>query len=191
MKQSKFEKWQHKRFEERLSFRKNELEQKFRIYEPEALRKKLRQMGAVKGSSGMEHNELFDMGGALQEKNQILRLRYHGKEEAWLTFKGPRMKDEFKKRLELETPIHFETMKQILVILGYRVVDTYRKQREEYIAGLAKVCLDYLPRIGWFCEIEGRGPEIRKMMQKLGLDESQREERSYRKLLRHSTPALT
>lgn len=190
MKKSKFEKWLRKRFEERLSTVKHEIEQKFRITDPESIRKKLKEMGAVKGTCGMEHNELFDMDGNLREKGNALRLRYHGSDEAWVTFKGPRIKGgHYKKRLELQTPVHYESMKQILIMLGYRVVSTYRKQREEYIVDIAQVCVDYLPRLGWFCEIEGRASAIREISKKLGLLPSQREERSYRRLIKENRTA--
>lgn len=184
MKKSKFHKWMQQKLETRLSTHKHELEQKFRIDGPEAIRKKLSQLGAVKGACGMEHNEIYDLDGGLREKKQTLRLRYHGKEDAWLTFKGPRLKGRFKKRLEIETPIHFESMKQILLMLGYRMVGNYRKQREEYIIDIAKICLDHLPSLGWFCEIEGRAAAIHETAKKLGFQTSQREEKSYRKLLK-------
>ncbi len=186
MKKSKFEKWQQQKFEERLSVHKHELEQKFRIDAPDPIRKKLFQMGAVKGAAGIEHNEVYDLDGRLKENNQTLRLRYHGKEGACLTFKGPRLKGHFKKRLELETPIQFESMKQILLMLGYRMVGNYRKHREEYILDVAKICLDHLPSVGWFCEIEGKATGIRATAKKLGLKPAQHENRSYRRLLKEN-----
>jgi len=172
-------------FENRLNTTKVEIEQKFRVQNPNPVRKRLEALQAIPGTRGWEHNELYDQERALRGKKQILRLRYHGTKDAWLTFKGPREKNgRAKKRLEVESPVHFEDMKRILKLLGYKVISTYRKYREEYDLLDAKVCLDHLPSHGWFVEIEGTTRAIQKTARKLKLDPKHTEERSYRRLLK-------
>lgn len=186
MKKWEFEEILHRQLESRLSVEKLEIEQKYRIADPVPIRRQLLRMGAKKGRTGLEHNELFDQEKALKKEKKILRLRFHGGSgPAWLTLKGPRVKGALhKKRMEIETPVHFEHVKRILELLGFRVFSSYRKYREEYELPDAKVCLDNLPSVGWFVEIEGRARGIQRVARELGLDNSYREERSYRRLLR-------
>ncbi len=187
MKKSKFEEFLLDQLKARLSTTRVETEQKYHISDPVQIRRQLIHMRAKKLRSGLEHNELFDINKMLRKKKQILRLRFHGSGGAWLTFKGPRQKGIVKKRMEIETPIHFESAKRILELLGFRVFSTYRKNREEYELPGGKVCLDYLPKCGWFVEIEGSTKNISRIASDLGLDHADREERSYRKLLRDHT----
>ena len=186
MKPAKFEKFMAKQFLNRLASSHLEVEQKYRVKDVHPIRKALRQMKAVKLIAGQEHNELYDYDGKLRKKKQTLRLRYHGTDHAWLTVKGPRLKSSHKKRIEIETPVSYEETKRILMFLGFRLVSIYRKYREEYKTRAAKVYLDYLPKVGWFVEIEGRVRMIRDTAQKLGLDRRDHEDRSYRKLLQEA-----
>jgi adenylate cyclase class 2 len=162
-----------------------EVEQKFRVQDIERIRKLLRRLGARLTKSGYEHNELFDMDGRLKEKEYKLRLRRHGPKRAWLTLKGPRQEGDSKQRMEVETPVDYESTKHILELLDYRVCDTYAKQREEYALDACAVSLDYLEGCGWFVEIEGKtGTQIKAVARRLGLKEQDREHRSYRRLFK-------
>lgn len=189
MKKSKFEKFLTKQFERRIASTQVEVERKYRVQDIEPIRKKLRKIKAKRLRSGWEHNELYDHEKTLRREKQTLRLRYQG-EEAWLTFKGPRQKGYFKRRVEIESPVHFESMKRILHIMGFRIVSIYRKNREEYELPHAKICLDYLPKVGWFVEIEGTGKTIRQTAKKLGLEDKHHEKRSYRRLLKEELVAV-
>ncbi len=177
-----------KQFLKKLSGSSLENEQKYRAADIHAIRRALKTLRAVKVLAGQEHNELYDDSGKLRSKKQMLRLRYHGNTHAWLTFKGPRIKGKHKKRIEIETPVLYEEAKRILVLMGYRVVSIYRKYREQYKAGPAKVYLDFLPGVGWFVEIEGMSRAIEDTAKKLGLTASSHEHRSYRKILEEALP---
>lgn len=190
MKKSKFEKLLLNQFTERLQNTHYEIEQKYRLKDPAAMRKMLQGLGAEKGRHGWEHNELYDIDRALREKKQVLRLRYHGSKFACLTFKGPREKGQHKRRMEIESHVEFDQMKRILLMLGYRMVSNYRKYREEYDLPNAKVCLDHLKNRGWFIEIEGTSKTIKEAAKKLGLESKDREERSYRRLLKEEAPVF-
>ncbi len=183
MKKAKFEKFMAKQFLKRLAFSSLEVEQKYRVTDIHPVRRSLKKMGAKLLASGQEHNELYDDNKRLRKKKQILRLRYHGESRAWMTFKGPRLKGRYKKRVEIETPVSYEEAKRILVLLGFRMMSVYRKHREEYKVAAGKVYLDYLPKIGWFVEIEAMAGAIRGIARKLGLGSALHEHRSYRRIL--------
>ncbi len=184
MKRSEFEEFLTKQFEENLAQTKLEVEQKYRVTDLDFIRRRLERLGARCGRKGMEHNELFDLNKTLRKKKQTLRLRYYGDREACLTLKGPRLKNQFKKRVEIETPVHYEHMKRILEMLGYRVFSSYRKYREEYELTSGRVCLNHLSSHGWFVEIESTPKRIHSLARLLQLEPKHRENRSYRKLLK-------
>jgi predicted adenylyl cyclase CyaB len=191
MKKSKFEEFLARQLEERLSAAKVETEQKYRTSDPVNIRRHLIRLGAKKIRTGLEHNELYELGKMLRKKKQVLRLRYHGDYGAWLTLKGHRLQAQHKKRMEMETPVHYEHTKRILELLGFRVFSVYRKNREEYELEDCHVCLDYLASCGWFVEIEGAHKAIKRMAQELGLNEFHREERSYRKILKEQVSSAS
>lgn len=157
-----------------------EVEQKYRINDPAAFRRKIRALKARKVSSGHEENQVFDLrrfgiGG-------ILRLRNAGG-KGKLTLKGPRMAGKFKKRLEIETAVDYEKMNTIFGVLKWKPACRYAKKREEYKKGSAFITLDFLKGKGWFAEIEAAPKEIMVLQKKLGLKESDREERTYLEIL--------
>lgn len=159
-----------------------EIEQKYRIKNPAAARKLLKKFKAIKKGSGLEINHLYDSGRQLSMQGCVLRLRLHGK-EGKLTYKGPRLKGPFKKRVETETSVDYRNTKKILEHLGYEPIVEYRKKREEFIVGKVHVTIDWVEKHGWFIEIEGPAKAIREWEKKLGLRPSQREERSYLEIL--------
>ncbi len=162
-----------------------EIEQKYRVSNPAITRQKLFRLGARRIKSGSERNELFDLNGNLRKRKSLLRLRSWGKRDAWLTFKGPRLRGRFKRRLELETMVDYGRAKLILQYLGFRVVARYEKRREAFKFSSCVVALDYLlPRHGWFLEIEGSSRNIWRVAKRLGLQKADQEERSYLELLK-------
>ncbi len=52
-----------------------EVEQKYRVQDPKAIRVLLKKIGARKISGGAESNEFFDREGSLRRKKMALRLR--------------------------------------------------------------------------------------------------------------------
>jgi len=159
-----------------------EIEQKYRLKDPKPFRAALKKMGARKIAEGAEANEFFDRGKQLRGKRLALRLRQYGK-KAVLTLKGPRLKSRFTKRIEIETPVIYRSMKTIFGLAGFKVVMHYKKERELYRFGKSLVALDWLPRLGRFLEIEGEPQAIKKIERRLGLQTKDREERSYLQML--------
>ena len=162
-----------------------EVEQKYRLKEPAKIRARLKKMGARKIAAGVESNEFYDRGGFLKKQKVALRLRRFGNQPALLTLKGPRIKNKFTKRMEIETPIEYATAKEILGFLGCRILRKYSKRREHYRIGRAHITVDFLKKFGWFLEIEAASKWIQKIERQLGLTRADREERSYLQMLFH------
>lgn len=159
-----------------------EIEQKYRIRDPKAVRTLFKKIGAKKIFGGSESNEFFDRNGILLKKKMALRLRRFGK-YATLTLKGPRVRSRFTKRMEIEEKIDYGPLKAILLLSGFRVVKSYEKMRELYRLGQAIITLDFLRKFGWFLEIEGRPQVITQFEKRLGLSHADREERSYLQMM--------
>ena len=160
-----------------------EIEQKYRLKDPAKVRARLKSMGARKLLSGSESNEFYDKQDFFRKQKVALRLRRFGKGPATLTLKGPRIKNKFTKRMEIETPIEYAAAKAIFRFLGCQVVRQYTKKRELYRLGKTVVVVDFLKKFGWFLEIEGRPQSIKKIESKLGLCVRDREERSYLQMM--------
>ena len=158
---------------------KYEIEQKYRIKNPAEIRRKLQFLKAKRISCGIEHDRLYDWNGLLQSRKSILRLRRDSRGKGLLTFKGPRLKAKYKKRIEVQTPVDYSGMLKILATLGFRVVVSYKKRREEYKLGSSHITLDFLQGIGWFVEIESSPKEIQRIALRLGFSDTDREEKSY------------
>ncbi len=161
-----------------------EIEQKYRIKDPKAIRVLLKKIGVRKITGGFETNEFFDHSDALRKKKTALRLRRFGKQTT-LTLKGPRVPSRFTKRMEIETKVDYRSLRTILLLSGFRAVRGYKKKRELYKLGKAIVTLDLLKKFGWFLEIEGRPRVIANLEKKLGLSPVDREKRSYLQMLFH------
>jgi adenylate cyclase class 2 len=144
-----------------------EIEIKIRLDDPGPLRTRLRELGAAHHTPVQETNRIFDTRDRrLLAGDCGLRIRESrpldgGKPpQATLTFKGPREPGAVKSREELETPVaNARTLAEILHRLGFQEVIRYEKRRETWRLGDCEVCLDELPRLGWYVEIEGPGTE--------------------------------
>lgn len=162
-----------------------EIEQKYRLRNPKTMRTLLERAGAKKIRSGVEINEFFDKDQFFQKQKIALRLRRHGRDQATLTLKGPRLKSPFSKRMEIETPVDYRATKALLKFLGCERWMQYRKKRESYRYGAVLITIDRLPGFGWFLEIEARSREIAQIAGKLGLHPGDREARSYLAMISH------
>jgi predicted adenylyl cyclase CyaB len=187
----KLEKYLTRQFEQNIARSSVEREQKYRVADISPIRTRLLRLGAEAHASGFERNELFDCDDRLRREGRKLRLRRHGTKIAVLTLKGPRLTGSHKTRMEVETPVEYEAAKRILQLLDFRVKETYSKLREEYRLYGCPVCLDHIPSSGWFVEIEGPTGKIREIAGRLGLRSADREDRSYRKLIKRAAELKT
>jgi adenylate cyclase class 2 len=147
-----------------------EIEVKFYLEDMDAVRERIIGLGAISHGNHFEYNLRFDdADNSLSRQKSRLRLRQDNK--AKLTFKSkPKIKDrEFKVLGELEVVVSdFETMKQILELLGFFPRQIYEKQRETFTLNDCELCLDVMP-YGNFLEIEGGKESIRQVADQLGL----------------------
>lgn len=134
----------------------NEVEIKFRVLNPSALNRALRNAGfRLVTASAHEMNTLYDLPGqALRKRGDLLRLRKYGQD--WvLTHKAKGKVGRHKSRVENETAVSDgPRTDKILRALGFVPVFCYEKLRAEWSDGRGHVVVDKTP-IGNFAEIEG------------------------------------
>ena len=147
-----------------------EIEIKFRIADPPALTRALKQVGFKQLiRSTHEMNSLYDLPGQkLRKRGELLRLRKYG--ETWvLTHKAKSKAGRHKVRVELETRVeNGQQMDAILRALGFAPTFRYEKYRAEWSDGKVHVVLDETP-IGNFGEIEGPSRWIDRTASALGI----------------------
>jgi len=135
---------------------------------------------------------LDDADGSLTRSDRCLRLRlaYTGKsEKIILTYKGPKQKDDFKKRQQIETEVKdADSTEKLLSALGYEKKLAVEKKRQIWQLGPCQVALDEVPMLESFVEIEGPNAEtIAEAQSKLGLAELPHIQKSYASLVQEKT----
>ena len=87
---------------------------------------------------------------------RIRREKNDNTEKIILTYKGPKQKGPFKSRQEIEVRLNdFTAMVDLLAALGYNKIIVFEKRRQLWKFDGCLVCLDELPLLGNFVEIEG------------------------------------
>lgn len=160
-----------------------EIEVKFFLENPAAVRTAIVDLGAQSHGRVFESNHILDKSGlALFRKGALLRLRQA--DETWLTYKAPpeTPDGEFKIRREFEVQVSdFKAARQIMDALDFTTIRIYEKWRETFILGETHLCLDTLP-YGNFLEIEGHPESIRDLSKKLGFAWKHRSVQNYHEL---------
>lgn len=160
-----------------------EIEVKFFVPRPAALRRCILDTGARSEGRVFEHNTLFDDArGTLAARGRLLRLRSDNQHR--LTFKAPvpDRDPQFKVLRELETRLSdAAAMREVLAALGFHPVRVYEKWRETFTLDGCHLCLDALP-FGDFLEIEGERDAIRPLARRLDLRWSRRILGNYQEL---------
>ena len=156
-----------------------EIEVKLRLAGPETLRRRLAESGASCEGRIFERNRIFDgRAASLRARGCAIRLREEAPSPddppsaAKLTFKGPRAPGPLKIRPEMETQIgDAKVLTAILGELGLSELVYYEKWRETWRLQDCEIVIDELPRLGWFCEIEGPSADaVEAMRPRLGLE---------------------
>jgi adenylate cyclase class 2 len=180
-----------------------EVEQKFPLADRTQIRSKLIALGAVFEESidqadTYSNHPSRDFG----QTDEALRLRQVAQQN-WITYKGPKLDQQTKTRLEIELPLPggiapLEQFGELLLALGFRRVLTVRKRREPgkltWEGQEVHVALDHIDTLGDFLELEIAAGEaslpaakeaLAHLSQVLRLPNSER--RSYLELLLAAT----
>jgi len=166
-----------------------EIEAKLKVDSLQEIAEKLDGLGAEFLEEQMQTDNYFDdANGVLTKTDRCLRLRrqIEGKSERFfLTYKGAKEKDNLKKRKELEIEVKdLDSTAKLLSALGYEQTLVVEKKRRIWQLGSCSVCLDELPLLGSFLEIEGPdGQEITDVQRDLGLANLPHVPESYAKLI--------
>ncbi|MCK4752465.1 MAG: class IV adenylate cyclase, partial [Planctomycetes bacterium] len=139
--------------------------------------KKLTELGAEFLEQQLHRDYyLDDANGILKEGDRCLRLRrqkVENRETVFLTYKGAKEKDNFKKRQEIEVEVKdIDSITKLFSALGYEKALAFEKRRQVWRFGECEVALDELPLLGSFVEIEGDSDEkISDVQMSLGLSD--------------------
>jgi adenylate cyclase class 2 len=166
-----------------------EIETKLKVDSLEQIAEKLTAIDADFFQEQMQTDCYFDDANTtLTKTDRCLRLRRQrtGEEERlFLTYKGAKEKDEFKKRQEIEIEVtDADSVEKLLSAIGYSRALVVEKKRQIWRLGKCSVALDELPSLGSFVEIEGPdGQRITDVQKKLGLAHLSHIPKSYASLM--------
>jgi len=167
-----------------------EIEAKIKVESLAEIAVRLESLGAKLGHDLSQADTYFDDAAqTLFSSDCGLRLRKQVTGEAQqllLTYKGPRQKGAFKSRPEIEIEVSdFEPAIELLNALGYKKALVFEKRRQVWRLGDCVVCLDELPLLGSFIEIEASSEQIvAETVGKLQLAELPHINESYAHLVR-------
>lgn len=137
-----------------------EIEAKLKVDSLQEVERKLSEVGAEFLGERFQTDMYFDSAdGSLKSGDRALRIRRQiagQNEKAFLTYKGSKEKDDFKKRQEIEIEIgDADSAEELLSALGYEKALVFEKKRRVWHLDDCVVSLDELPLLGSFVEIEG------------------------------------
>jgi adenylate cyclase class 2 len=167
-----------------------EIEAKLKVDSLPQIERKLAELGAEFLAEQLHRDCYFDNAGScFRNGDQALRLRRQvtagRRQKNLLTYKGPKQKDDFKKRQEIEVEIgNHELGEQLLCTLGFKKVLVFEKKRRIWRLANCVVAVDQLPLLGGFVEIEGPDDEkIAAVQRDLGLSDLPHIMQSYADLI--------
>ncbi len=171
----------------------HEIEAKLKVDSLKAVEKRLKDIGAEFTEKLSQTDTYFDDStSSMLHSDQALRIRKQKQGDIrkyFLTYKGPKLKEKFKQRKELELKIQEpEKLKQILQALGYEQKLKVQKKRNIWKFRDMLIMLDSLPALGNFVEIEGPDSRsIEQLQEKLGLAEIEHIPDGYASLMEKKT----
>jgi len=143
---------------------RSEIEAKLKVDSLQEVERRLVECGGSFLRETIQTDRYYDTAGRdLTRTDKALRLltdTKDGRERQILAYKGPKERDDYKKRVELETQVSdAETTELLLAALGYAKALAFNKRRRLWQLGGCEVALDELPLLGAFVEIEGPDSE--------------------------------
>jgi adenylate cyclase class 2 len=166
-----------------------EIEAKLKVDSRQEVEGRLAEVGAEFVEEQLQTDMYFDNpDAALKSSDRALRLRQQRagqKEKAFLTYKGAKQKDDFKRRQEIEIEISdVDSTEELLSALGYEKALVFEKKRRVWRLEDCVVSVDELPLMGSFVEIEGPdGESIADVQKRLGLSDLPNIIESYARLM--------
>lgn len=111
-----------------------EIEAKLKVDSLQEVERKLAEVGAEFLAEQLQTDTYFDDAGAvLKSSDRALRLRRQStgqKQNTFLTYKGAKEKNDFKKRLEIEIEVgDGDSVEKLLYELGYEKALVFEKRR--------------------------------------------------------------
>lgn len=169
---------------------KIEIEAKVKVDSLEAIAQKLKSLRASLIAHQHHLDSYFvDADRTLTRTDRGLRLRQltvNDTTTVILTYKGPREDTKFKSRKEIEVEVaDYNAMATLLDALGFTKRLAFEKKRDLYHLDDCEVCLDQLPLLGSFIEIEGPDEQaIDDILTKLDLSGADHISQGYSRLMR-------
>ncbi len=166
-----------------------EIEAKLKVESLQEIAEKLTALGAEFLQEQMQTDYyLDDKSATLTKTDRCLRLRRqltNREERTFLTYKGAKEKDEFKKRREIEVEVaDADSVEKLLSEIGYDRALVVEKKRRVWWFRQCSVALDELPSLGNFVEIEGPDSQrITDVQRELGLTDLPHIAQSYASLM--------
>jgi len=166
-----------------------EIEAKLKVDSLAKIEKKLKKLGAAFLKEIIQRDYyLDDAKMSLTRTDRCLRLREEFADKsskAILEYKGERKHGKFKKRLEVQTVVlDAQSVREMFAAIGYSEILIYEKKRRLWAYGGCEICLDELPFLGNFIEIEGDSEKrIAKVQKEFGLSALPHIKESYATLM--------
>lgn len=169
---------------------KIEIEAKISVESFDSVISRLEESGATFKGKVLQRDSFFaDKEKKLIATDRGLRLRRQigdGVEKIILTYKGKRQKKGFKSRREIEVEVNsFESMEDMFLALGLEKSIAFEKRRDYWFFDECEICLDELPMLGKFVEVEGPcEAAIGRVLDRIGLSASDHVDESYSRMMR-------
>jgi adenylate cyclase class 2 len=171
-----------------------EIEAKLKVDSLVNVEQRLKQAGGEFVAEQIQKDFYFDdADSSFVSSDKALRLRQQmeaGRQTVFLTYKGPKENDSYKKRIEIEVEVgDLDLTEQLLMTLGYKRAAVVEKQRDLWIVSDCKVALDKVGQLGLFVEIEGPSDSsVSKVQDNLGLENFPHITKAYAELIRELFP---
>ncbi len=166
-----------------------EIEAKLKVDSLQQIADRLKQLDAEFCQEQLQTDYYLDDADRTLAKNdkclRLRRLMVEKNEQFILTYKGPKEKDNFKKRREIEINVqNIDATVKLFTALGYEKALVFEKKRQLWKLSGCDVALDQLPLLGSFVEIEGPDDEkIAAVQTALDLKNSSHIQESYALLM--------
>ena len=174
-----------------------EVEAKIAVPSLEPIRERLKRLGAEPGPlTRQEDLYLEDPENRLLKKDCGLRLRRQTdatRQTLTLTWKGPRLPGPYKSRQETEFQVSdYDAAVALFQQLGLTPAVRVEKSRQVWTVGPCLICLDELPHLGAFVEVEGPDENrVRDILRRLDLADRPHISQGYARLTQKAKKSKT